>query len=623
MATAVEVMKNFFTVLKDFSDENGNYVGERALDKAVRAVLGVNDFKFSVEAFKMLLTADGMEGYSELDSDTRLEKVTGMVIGADYDYEADTGAISGSNAGGAVKKNAADIVPESGDLSVATLPAEGSTTQITYTGDDGKSFTFNVKWPESFSKFVSGTAVDSTTDPTDRLKDSRFLVDLNDFDENQEFYADESLWSLFTDHATYGDMKKSALTIMKGLNTYWLQAGAKLIYDSYGLDFDGKTIEIQLIADGEFTTSHFTTARNADSLPSDNLIIGFNIAGYGKMDETNPNGIMKLGSHILHFFDRIVAHEMVHAAMLASGTLKLSGMPKFFIEGVADLIQGDDDFNSEHTAEIRYFFQNSDTLVKALSYDESNSSCYSAGDAYLRFIAKAAADTNIFVGTDENKNQTINFDGNTTIITNYDESNTINYATNFVAAGLSDTFNDFIALSSTETEEGTQANPLIIRDVRGKTISFANPDGGRAYAYMAEDAGEINGEDFGDGNQLNILFGADNVNNVIRAGNGGSQLWGGYLGDDELYGGAGVDRFIYDINGGNDTVHNAESQDIVLLRNVDLSQISSAQITDNGVNLSFTYGGSLNILGQPSTFQLEQSDVSYTADYQNKTWNNA
>ncbi|MBQ9487562.1 MAG: hypothetical protein IJU91_07170 [Selenomonadaceae bacterium] len=621
MATAVEVMKNFFTVLKDFSDENGNYVGEIALDKAVRAVSTMDDFKTSVSIFKAALTADGVEGYSELDSDTRLEKVTGMVIGANYDYEADTGAISGSNAGGAVKKNAADIVPESGDLSVATLPAEGSTTQITYTGDDGKSFTFNVKWPESFSKFVSGTAVDSTTDPNDRMKDSRFLVDLNDFDENEAFYSDYR--SLFTGNATYGDMKKAELTIIKGLNTYWLKEGAKLIYDSYGLDFDGKTIEIQLIADGDFGDSQFTTARNTDSLPSDNLIIGFNLATYGKIDETNPNGLCYLGSHIRKFLDRTVAHEMVHAAMLASGTLKLSGMPKFFIEGVADLIQGDDDFNAEHTAEIRYFFQNSDTLVQALSYDESNGSSYSAGDAYLRFIAKAAADTNIFVGTDENKNQTINFDGNTTIITNYDESNTINYATNFVAAGLSDTFNDFIALSSTETEEGTQANPLIIRDVRGKTISFANPDGGRAYAYMAENAGEINGEDFGDGNQLNILFGADNVNNVIRAGNGGSQLWGGYLGDDELYGGAGVDTFIYDINGGNDTVHNAESQDIVLLRNVNLSQISSAQITDNGVNLSFTYGGSLNILGQPSTFQLEQSDVSYTVDYQNKTWNNA
>ncbi|MBQ7630104.1 MAG: hypothetical protein IJS81_07835, partial [Selenomonadaceae bacterium] len=525
MATAVEVMKNFFNVLKDFSNENDNYVGERALDKAVRAVLRhVNDFKFSVEAFQAFLTADNLEGYSELDSDTRLQKVTGMVIGADNDYEADTGAITGSNAGGAVKKNSADIVPESGDLSTATLPAEGSTTQITYTGDDGKSFTFNVKWPESFSKFVSGTAVDSTTDPNDRMKDSRFLVDLNDFDENEEFYADDSLSSLFVGNVTYGEMKSAETTIIKALNTYWLQAGAKLIYDSYGLDFDGKTIEIQLIAGGNFSDSHFTTARNKDSLPADNVIIGLNLAGYGKIDATNPNGVSMLGTHTKRFLDRTVAHEMVHAAMLASGTLKLSGMPHFFVEGVADLVQGDDDYNSARTTQIRNFLANPDSLTNALAYEGTSSDAYPAGHMWLRFLAKNAEDTNIFVGTDENKNQTINFNDTHTIITNYDESNIINYDTNFIAAGISETFNDFIAVSSNATDGNV--SELLIRDVRGTTITFTNPAGATAYVYMASDAGEIDGKTFGDGNKFEVLFGMNNKNNVIRAGNGGSQLWG-------------------------------------------------------------------------------------------------
>ena len=621
MATSVEVMKNFFNVLKDYSNDNTNYIGELALDKAVRAVSTMDNFKESVSIFKALLTADGIEGYSDLDSDTRLQKVTGMVIGADNDFEADTGAISGSNAGGSVKKNAADIVPESGDLSTATLPAEGSTTQITYTGDDGKSFTFNVKWPESFSKFVSGTAVDSKTDPNDRMKDSRFLVDLNDFDENEEFYADSPFESLFVGNATYGDMKNAELTILKGLNTYWLKEGAKLIYDSYGLDFDGKTIEIQLIAGGDFMDSQFTTARNTDSLPSDNLIIGLNLATYGKIDETNPNGLCYLSSHIRKFLDRTVAHEMVHAAMLASGTLKFSGMPKFFLEGVADLVQGDDDYNSDRTSTIREFFSNPDYLAQALSYEEGSSSSYPAGDAYLRFLANMASETNIFVGTDENKNSTINFDRTNMIITNYDESNTINYDADFVGAVL-ENYNDFLVAANSNAEDGNSLSALHIRDVRGKLISFTS-QAGDAYAYMAENAGEVDGRNLGDGNKFEILFGANNADNVIRAGNGGSQLWGGYLGDDELYGGAGADTFIYDINGGNDTVHNAESQDTVLLRNVDLSQITSAQFTDNGLSISFTYGGSLNVEGQPTTFVLEDNDTSYTADYQNKSWSQA
>ncbi|MBQ6976389.1 MAG: hypothetical protein IJS81_06910 [Selenomonadaceae bacterium] len=74
-----------------------------------------------------------------------MQKVTGMVLGGTNDFTVDTGAITGSNAGGSTVKNAQDIVPESGDFSTAEMPTPGSTTQITYTGDDGKSFTFNVK----------------------------------------------------------------------------------------------------------------------------------------------------------------------------------------------------------------------------------------------------------------------------------------------------------------------------------------------------------------------------------------------------------------------------------------------------------------------------------------------
>lgn len=149
----------------------------------------------------------------------------------------------------------------------------------------------------------------------------------------------------------------------------------------------------------------------------------------------------------------------------------------------------------------------------------------------------------------------------------------------------SGTYNDFAALNRYD-------NAMLIRDVKGKMINFANDAGVKAYAYMADAAGEVDGRTFDDGNSFEVLFGADNKDNVIRAG-----------------------------NGGNDTVHNAESQDIVVLRNVDLSHITSAQILDNGVNLSFTYGGTLKVEGNPENFVIENSGSTYTADYQNKTWN--
>lgn len=617
MATGTEVMKNFFKVLKNYSQETG-YVGRTALDEAVRAVTPLNNLEQAITFFEGALLTDTIPQYSEMDSDTRLKEITGMVLGADEDLSADTGAISGANAGGSTVKDAQSIVPEDGDLSTAILPAEGSTTQITYTGDDGKSFTFNVKWPDSFHKFISGTAVDSSTDISTRLKDSRFLVDLNDFDENENFYKDDPV-SLLAMPATYGDMKNSAQTILKGLNTYWLKGGAKLIYDSYGLDFDGKTIEIQFVAGGKYSSaSGITQDRNDDNLPADNIIIGINLANYGQLDETNPNGLVKdslLKGISQPYLDRVVAHEMVHAAMMASGTIKDAGMPVFFVEGVADLIQGDDDYNSEQLSKIRGFFSDSDTLVEALSFERRSSAAYPAGDMFLRFIANSANDTDIFVGDDTTKNQTLDFNGNATIITKYDESNAINYNAGFKNAKVSETFNDFVANTGDED--------LIIRDVRGKMMTFTNNGANVAYALMANSAGEVDGRSLGDGNKFEVLFGANNVSNTIHAGNGGSQLWGGYLGNDELYGGSGVDTFIYDINGGNDTVHGAESQDVVLLRNTSLDQLTRADITDNGVNLSFTYGGTLNIEGKPTTFVIEDNDVSYTADYQNKTWNSS
>ena len=60
------------------------------------------------------------------------------------------------------------------------------------------------------------------------------------------------------------------------------------------------------------------------------------------------------------YLDRVIVHEMVHAAMMASGTLKQSDIPQFFGEGVADLIQGDEDYNACHTnvidSSIKKFF---------------------------------------------------------------------------------------------------------------------------------------------------------------------------------------------------------------------------------------------------------------------------
>ena len=115
-----------------------------------------------------------------------------------------------------------------------------------------------------------------------------------------------------------------------------------------------------------------------------------------------------------------------------------------------------------------------------------------------------------------------------------------------------------------------------------------------------------------------VIVGANNTDNSIFAGAYGSSLYGGTGGNDVLYGNIGSDEFVYRFGDGQDSIFNAGIEDAVNLNGVSLEQITSAEIDDNGVNLKFTDGGSLDITGQVGTFIV--SGQRYGADYKNKTW---
>ena len=294
------------------------------------------------------------------DSDTRLQKATGMVLGKEGDFSADTGAITGYNAGGSTVKDAQWIVPEGDntvDLSTLPLPEPGSTTPITYTGNDGKSFTFYVKWPDSFTTAIYMPDDENDIEPLNLIKDSRYHYDLDTLDPNGYYEMDTgfTIWddseSIKMPSPTFGQMKSAITTSIKGLYNYWLRESAKLDYDSLGLALDGQTIEIAFGAGGHFNDVLAATVNSRDdSLPENHIYLTISLFNYGKLNSINPNGSINLegdGSNPDDLYlDRVIAHEMVHAVMLATGTLKRN-MPQFFTEGIADLVQGDDDDNSE------------------------------------------------------------------------------------------------------------------------------------------------------------------------------------------------------------------------------------------------------------------------------------
>ena len=290
MATAVDTIKTLMSTLKKYSTDE-SYVGVIALDDAIRTATTFTDTNDAID--KLTKVLGDTETYP--DTDTRLQKATGMVIGAEKDYSVDTGAISGANAGGSVVKNAQDIVPENGDLSTATLPEAGSTVPITYTGNDGKSFTFYVKYPDSFSTVVQGFDEKDRTNEELKIIDSRYYVDLNTLDENYSYERtstqDDGTTKVVAS-PTVAQMKESIQTILKGLNTYWLREGAKLDYDSLGVALDGQTIEIKFIAGGDTFdgSAAITFSHRNDYQPSNHIILAIDLFNYGNISPTDPNG---------------------------------------------------------------------------------------------------------------------------------------------------------------------------------------------------------------------------------------------------------------------------------------------------------------------------------------------
>lgn len=648
MSTAVETVKNIMNVLKKYSQDDSE-IGVIALNDAIRTT---TIFSSLDEAKKDLVARlEDTETYP--DSDTRLKEATGMVlvppvtnalkdpanqdlteisVNIEVDPNADTGAISGSNAGGSTVKNANDIVPEDDvDLSTLPLPEPGSTTPITYTGDDGKTFTFYVKWPDSFTTLVHGYNLSSIEEMDSGLMDSRNYVDLAQFNPDDSYTYVKTNDDGSTETATYptyGTIIQRMSTVLKGLNNYWLKEGAKLDYDSLGLALDGQTVEI-IFMGGSFydlpAANTFTIRQ--DTLPENQLAISINVtASENYWDPSDPNGAMiqqsdyESGEKSLHislpasYLDRLIAHELVHGVMNATGTLK-KGMPQFFTEGIAEVVHGEDDFVGNKVDLIQELVASPSLLQEALGLGQGtgNSYAYPAGNMFMRFIAKQNLDVTPLIG-DSSQSETFNYDTKSAVITNYDANDSINFNKNVEEYGISDAFNDFEIESEND-------GILAVRDARGKLMTL-NTSGGTEYAFMAPNSTELDGRNINGGNNFEILFGTNYENDIIRAGNAGSYLWGGLRGNDELFGGAGQDTFVYKFNDDHDNFQNVESQDVINLGDMTLDKISGAMFTDYGSYFRFTDGGSLVINGQPSTFVVKNDSnaTTYRADYQNKTW---
>ena len=165
---------------------------------------------------------------------------------------------------------------------------------------------------------------------------------------------------------------------------------------------------------------------------------------------------------------------------------------------------------------------------------------------------------------------------------------------------------------------------LFIANANDKVINFVDSAGNPVLkAYAATNPGILDGRGIAG---YEYIVGSDAGTDVIYAGDGGSQLWGGAgIGADALVGGAGVDMFIGGKYQGADTFMNASSADIVFLNDATLSDIVVAGEMNGTIALTFNTG---NVIAVQSSEALSAAFVladgsAWRFNHAIKSWQSA
>ena len=514
MATAQEVIKNFMKSLDETS-----LSGESAVDEAIQACSNFNSISDAISQ----MVSDCKKASS---ATSFLTDYCGIIL----DNE-DTGAITGSDAGGSTVKTAESIVPEVGSLS-------------TYTNN---SFTTN------------GLNVQ--------------LVTFSDDDYENHYES-----------TTYSSLTDTQKHIWNALYTWWIPNTLNLISESYGSNFSftsNSSATIKTLHAGfvETNSSMLALVTNwSDGQTVADLDLKTNMYYYNDIDTSDPNGSTSTTSYYL---DRTLAHEMTHAVMAANVDY-FSYLPLFIKEGMAELTHGIDD---TRRTRILTLAGSADSLESAL--DVSNTSTatnpnpYAAGYMFLRYLAKQASDsdedtltwkisgTTATYGTSSETLITLKglksgltvSDGEIDGITL--KNNTVTLATSVLGDdGASVSGGDYRFVlggagkltnyGTATTLKGSSENDTLVGGTSADSLS-----GGRGNDYLNGGRGDDSILGGAGADTLIGSYGADYMNggygdDSILGGAGADTLIGSYgadyinggYGDDSILGGAGADTLI-------------------------------------------------------------------------------
>ena len=353
--------------------------------------------------------------------------------------------------------------------------------------------------------------------------------------------------------------------VVKKIYSADMNDALKLIEDTYGFSFTGKplTIPLTFVYQPGYGTAWASTG---------GLTVNMSSGG------DDPSYYL--------------AHELTHVAQQHFGFF--NGLPGYMFEGMADVTANGDVRDTLQLA------QDPVRLAQCLNGGSGSGDDYTAGVIFWRYFMRQAADN--YNGT-TSTGQVISYTGQP-----------VTLGGSFMGGKFSG--NNFVVNSS--------AGTLVIQNAADKVVDLRDSAGNEfVKAYKASTAGVI---DMRGLVGYEIVEGSSAGTDVIFAGYGGSELWGGSGFDaDALVGGLGTDIF----NGGRfqgaDIFYNASSSDIVNLTDASLSDIVGTAEVNGSVLIAFNTGNAVNIQStELLSAAIKLADgVSLRFNHATKTWQGA
>jgi flagellin len=211
-------------------------------------------------------------------------------------------------------------------------------TSLLKTADGALSSTIDLL--KTMKEKAINAANDTNTDNDRATIQKEIDQSIDQLEDNANVtFNNKTLFDGSADVAT--DVKQ---TIVKALNSEWIDSSLQLVKDTYGISFQDdsatqRDMVLKFVNKGAGVLASVSWSQDSNGHAQD-MALNVNMDYYDKMDQTDPNGSTSRPG--AGYLDRTLAHEFTHAVM-ASNIKGMGDLPVYIVEGAAEYTHGIDD----------------------------------------------------------------------------------------------------------------------------------------------------------------------------------------------------------------------------------------------------------------------------------------